>query len=241
MTKSQVIFAVGRGQYSFDSLYVRAVEGKSDIKILPGAPDCIEGLTDLRGELVPVIDLNRKFNTGVPSPADCATIFVNTSGGCLGCVVDKVIEIGAITEDLEIELPYLIRAESTEYIAEIVSHKGNLVTAINQDKILSNDERNALDKVMNKAKEKAEKDAEKKAIKEAEKQAAKEAKEAEKQAAKEAKEAEKQAAKEAKEAEKQAAKEAKEAEKQAAKAAKEGEKKAARGTKESVKIADKQA
>ncbi len=235
MTKSQVIFAVGRGQYSFDSLYVRAVEGKTDIKVLPGAPDCIEGLADLRGELVPVCDLNKKFNTGVPSPEDYAMIFVNTADGCLGCIADKVIEIGAITEDLEIELPYLIRRDTTEYIAEIVSHKGNLVTAINQDKILNSDEKAALDKVLNKAKQKAEKDAEKQAAKEAEKQA----KEAEKQAAKEAKEAEKQAAKEAKEAEKQAAKEAKEAEKQAAKAAKEAEKKAAKAAAGDSKKASK--
>ena len=114
MTKSQVIFSVGRGSYSFDSLCVRAVEAKVDIKLLPGAPECISGLADLRGERVPICDLNKKFNTGAVSSADADVIYVNTSDGCLGCIVDKVVEIGAITEDLEIELPYLIRSESTE-------------------------------------------------------------------------------------------------------------------------------
>ena len=212
MTKSQVIFGVGRGNYSFDSLNVRAVERETDIRSLPGAPECIIGLALLRGELVPVCDLNKKFNTGNPTPANADVIFVNTSDGCLGCTVDRVVEIGAITEDLEVELPYLIRSESTEYVAEIVTYKGDLITAIDQDKLLNAQEKATLEKLLNKEKQKAEKQA----AKEAEKQAAKAAKEAEKQAAKEVKEAEKQAAKEAKEAEKQAAKEAKKAEKAAA-------------------------
>ena len=177
MSKTQVIFSVGRGNYSFDSLYVRAVEVKPDVKLLPGAPECISGLVDLRGELVPILDLHKKFNTGLTSAADADVIFVNTSEGCLGCTVDKVIEIGAVTEDLEIELPYLIRTTATEYVAEIVSYKDGLVTAINQDKLLSDEEKAVLKKVFDKAKKKAEKDAEKKAAKEAEKAAAEAAKE----------------------------------------------------------------
>ena len=182
MTKSQVIFGVGRGNYSFDSLYVRAVERETDIRSLPGAPECIIGLAMLRGELVPVCDLNKKFNTGNPTPSDADVIFVNTSDGCLGCTVDKVVEIGAITEDLEVELPYLIRNESTEYVAEIVTYKGDLITAIDQNKLLNGQEKASLEKLLNKEKQKAEK----KAAKEAEKLAAKKAEEAEAQAAKEA-------------------------------------------------------
>ena len=171
MTKSQVIFGVGRGNYSFDSLNVRAVERETDIRSLPGAPECIIGLALLRGELVPVCDLNKKFNTGNPTPANADVIFVNTSDGCLGCTVDRVVEIGAITEDLEVELPYLIRSESTEYVAEIVTYKGDLITAIDQDKLLNAQEKATLEKLLNKEKQKAEK------------QAAKEAKKAEKAAA----------------------------------------------------------
>ncbi|MBR5967066.1 MAG: chemotaxis protein CheW [Lachnospiraceae bacterium] len=179
MSKTQVIFSVGRGNYSFDSLYVRAVEVRPDIKLLPGAPECISGLVDLRGELVPILDLHKKFNTGLTSSAESDVIFVNTAEGCLGCIVDKVVEIGAVTEDIEIELPYLIRTASTEYIDEIVSYKDGLVTAINQDRLLSGEEKASLAKVFDKAKKKAEKEAEKKAAKEAE-EAAKAAAEEEK-------------------------------------------------------------
>ena len=177
MSKIQVIFAVGRGSYSFDSRYVRAVEAKPDIRLLPGAPECISGIVDLRGELVPVCDLNKKFNTGAVSASDSDVIFVNTADGCLGCTVDRVIEIGAVTEDLEIELPYLIRNENTDYIDEIVSYKGSLITAIHQDRILNAEEKATLSKVFDKAKKKAEKDAEKAAA------AARAAETAEKEAA----------------------------------------------------------
>ena len=179
MTKSQVIFGVGRGNYSFDSLYVRAVERETDIRSLPGAPECIIGLALLRGELVPVCDLNKKFNTGNPTPADADVIFVNTSDGCLGCTVDRVVEIGAITEDLELELPYLVRNESTEYVAEIVTYKGDLITAIDQDNLLNDREKASLEKLLNKEKQKAEKKAAKEAEKAAKEAAEKAAKEAE--------------------------------------------------------------
>ena len=132
---------------------------------------------DLRGELVPVCDLNKKFNTGAVSASDSDVIFVNTADGCLGCTVDRVIEIGAVTEDLEIELPYLIRNENTDYIDEIVSYKGSLITAIHQDRILNAEEKATLSKVFDKAKKKAEKDAEKAAA------AARAAEAAEKEAA----------------------------------------------------------
>jgi purine-binding chemotaxis protein CheW len=176
MGKIQVIFTVGRGSYSFDSQYVRAVEAKPDIRLLPGAPECISGIVDLRGELVPICDLNKKFNTGAVSASNSDVIFVNTADGCLGCTVDRVVEIGAVTEDLEIELPYLIRNANTDYIDEIVSYKGDLITAIHQDRILNAEEKATLSKVFDKAKKKAEKDAEKaaeKAAKEAAKAAEK--------------------------------------------------------------------
>ncbi len=140
MFGTQVIFGVNGQKYSFNSLYVRAVEHSCNIVMLPGAPQCIAGVTELRGEWVPICDLNIRFNTGVAGKPDRDIIYVNYSQGCIGCLVDTVHEIGAVTEDVQMELPGIIRNDDTTYVEGIVRHKGELITAIHHEGILTANE-----------------------------------------------------------------------------------------------------
>ena len=140
MFATQVIFGVNNQKYSFNSLYVRAVEHSVNVTMLPGAPGCIVGVTELRGEWVPICDLNTKFNTGVVGSYDRDVIFVNYSQGCIGCLVDAVHEIGAVTEDIQMKLPGIIQSDKTSYVEGIVRHKDELVTAIHHESILTPNE-----------------------------------------------------------------------------------------------------
>lgn len=140
MFGTQVIFGVNGQRYSFNSLYVRAVEHSQKITMLPGAPECIAGVTELRGEWIPICDLNIKFRTGVAGRSDRDVIFVNYSGGCIGCLVDVVHEIGAVTEDIQHKLPVIIQNEQTSYVEGIVRHKGELITAIHHESVLTPNE-----------------------------------------------------------------------------------------------------
>jgi len=140
MFATQVIFGVNGQKYSFNSLYVRAVEHFCNTVILPGAPKCIVGVTELRGEWIPICDLNIKFNTGAVSKPNRDIIFVNYSQGCIGCLVDAVHEIGAVTEDIQMKLPGIIQTAQTSYVEGIVRHKNELVTAIHHECVLSPNE-----------------------------------------------------------------------------------------------------
>ena len=140
MFATQVIFGVNGQKYSLNSLYVRAVEHALNITMLPGAPECVVGVTELRGEWIPICDLNIKFKTGVQGKSDRDIIFVNYSQGCIGCLVDMVHEIGAVTEDLQMKLPNIIQTEQTSYVEGIVRHKGELVTAIHHESVLTPNE-----------------------------------------------------------------------------------------------------
>lgn len=140
MFATQVIFGVNGQKYSFNSLYVRAVEHSCNTTMLPGAPECIIGVAELRGEWVPICDLDIKFKTGKRGGTDRDIIYVNYSKGCIGCLVDAVHEIGAVTEDVQMKLPGIIQNESTSYVEGIVRHKGELVTAIHHESILTPNE-----------------------------------------------------------------------------------------------------
>ena len=188
MFATQVIFGVNGQKYSFNSLYVRAVEHSCSTTMLPGAPECIVGVTELRGEWIPICDLEIKFKTGNRGKADRDVIFVNYSQGCIGCLVDVVHEIGAVTEDVQMKLPGIIQNENTSYVEGIVRHKGELVTAIHHEGILTPNEAAQLSVAMKSlikkkkdeedailAAEAAKKEAEEKAKKEAEEKAKNEA------------------------------------------------------------------
>ncbi|MBR4724540.1 MAG: chemotaxis protein CheW [Lachnospiraceae bacterium] len=140
MFATQVIFGVNGQKYSFNSLYVRAVEHSCNIVMLPGAPECVVGVTELRGEWIPICDLNIKFKTGVPAKPNRDIIYVNYSQGCIGCLVDMVHEIGAVTEDIQMKLPTILQSDETSYVEGIVRHKGELVTAIHHECVLTPNE-----------------------------------------------------------------------------------------------------
>ena len=60
-----VTFAVGRDQYGVQVLAVHEIKGWSEVRFLPGQPDYVRGVLNLRGLMVPIIDLRCRFGQGV--------------------------------------------------------------------------------------------------------------------------------------------------------------------------------
>ncbi|MCR5828916.1 MAG: chemotaxis protein CheW [Lachnospiraceae bacterium] len=140
MFGQQVIFSAANQSYGFDSMKVRTVESGFQLITIPGAPDCVAGFADFRGEIIPVCDIYKKFNLRGNVSKGMNTIFVNTSEGCLGCMVDEITEIGAVGEDLQMTLPVIAQNDKTNYVEGIIRHKNTLVTVVNPDKILAPEE-----------------------------------------------------------------------------------------------------
>ncbi len=121
-------FHVGPGQFAIGVLSVREIMGMQEITAVPHTPPCVKGIINLRGKVVPVIDLRRKF--GMPETEHTARtciIVVNVPGergGVMaGVIVDAVSEVANIA-DGEIEnppdfgggvnIPYLIGIAKTK-------------------------------------------------------------------------------------------------------------------------------
>lgn len=83
-----LVFPVGPEWFAFDLAQVREVIGAQTVTALPGAPTWLAGLTNLRGELVPVVDLAALLQ--LPNPARTAThlVVVTTSVGTAGIATD---------------------------------------------------------------------------------------------------------------------------------------------------------
>ena len=98
-----LIFTLGREIYGIPILKVKNIESRMDITPVPGTPDFVRGLTNLRGKIIPVIDLKEKFGIGRIEQTDRTFIIIvdiRTESGMQtnGLMVDTVSEVLDISE-----------------------------------------------------------------------------------------------------------------------------------------------
>jgi len=135
-------------------LYVKAIEKYMDIVPIPNAPSYIEGIINLRGDVIPVYSLRSKFGLSKKSVDEDTKLIVTKSKDIMMAFeVDSVNEIVEIPGSNIHEAPAIIRAESTAYINYVADVDKRLVVLLNLDGILSEAEKGALEKVALEAQE----------------------------------------------------------------------------------------
>src|SRR4051812_18371694 len=89
-----VSFAIGEDQYGVDIMAVREIKGWSDITHLPRQPDYVRGVLNLRGVIVPIIDLRCRFGQGVTESTPMhIVIIVQIDDRQVGLLADRVLDI----------------------------------------------------------------------------------------------------------------------------------------------------
>ncbi|HVP66341.1 MAG TPA: chemotaxis protein CheW [Anaeromyxobacteraceae bacterium] len=89
-----VIFRVGSEEYAVDVRRVREVVAPLPVRRMPRVPEFMEGVADLRGEIIPVIDVRRRFGLHAGTPTRKTKLMVVHMGGSkVGLVVDAVLEV----------------------------------------------------------------------------------------------------------------------------------------------------
>ncbi|MBP5159903.1 MAG: chemotaxis protein CheW [Lachnospiraceae bacterium] len=167
MYENHVIFQVGDQCYSINSLKVKTIEGAVRTEPLPGAPSTILGIGELRGEFHPICSLHKKFGLPVPEGKPVQYLFVETADGMIGVVTDAVRENAMIDTSELNSVPVIVRNDNTGYVSGIVRHKGELITMMDPDKILTRDEITVIKSCMNTLRQEQEKkEAELKALQE---------------------------------------------------------------------------
>lgn len=140
-----LVFLLGGSSYGIPILEVSDINGLMEITPIPKTPDYIKGVINLRGKVIPVMDLRLKF--GMPEKEydkQTCIIIVNISIGKInrqmGVLVDTVSEVFDIPLT-EIEAPPNYGAQSEEdFINGIGKVKGKLVVLLNIEKVLRSEE-----------------------------------------------------------------------------------------------------
>lgn len=140
-----VTFRVGSEEFGLDVFQVHEILRFQAPTPMPRAPAFVEGVLDVRGTLVPIVDLRRRFETPAGGADDDTRIVVVDHGGeRLGLVVDSVTEVLRAPETAISPPPSYIRGLAAEFVRGIVRLGDRLVILMELEKILSSEERIAL-------------------------------------------------------------------------------------------------
>ena len=140
-----VAFRVGSESFVLDIMAVRQIVVYSGSRPVPKAPDFIEGITVLRNEVIPIIDLRSRFFPSLPAGEGQPFVLItNTKAGTLGLKVDEVKRILRVETAAILPPPPIVRGMQGELFIGVINMEDDLYLVVDLDSILSSDEQRSL-------------------------------------------------------------------------------------------------
>jgi purine-binding chemotaxis protein CheW len=133
-----VVFDVANESYAVNIARVHEIIRLQQITVIPGAPECVEGVINLRGKVIPVLDLRKRFHLHIDEHTRSSRIVVvEINNQTLGLIVDGVSEVLRIQTD-RIEPPSpLVTGIDSRYLRGIAKLEGRLIVLLDLDQVLS--------------------------------------------------------------------------------------------------------
>jgi len=136
-----VTFKLGGELYGINVIQVQEVLRVSEIAPVPGAPNYVLGIINLRGNVVTVIDTRRRFMLDEREIDDNTRIvIIEVMGQIIGLLVDGVAEVVYLRESEVESAPDVGNDESSKYIQGVVSRENGLLIMVDVNKLLSTEE-----------------------------------------------------------------------------------------------------
>lgn len=148
-TLQQVIFKLDNEEYGIDIMKVNGIEKYHEVVKVPNSPVYVEGIINLRGEVLPIYSLRKKFNLEKKVPdEETKIIVVYTNDMKVGFVVDSVQEILHIDlENIE-TAPKMVTGISRKYIKSIAKQENRMIILIDIDLVVSDEEKIELGEIL---------------------------------------------------------------------------------------------
>lgn len=132
-----VTFILGNEEYAVDILNVQEINRITEITIVPNSPDYVEGVINLRGKVIPVINLRKKFSFEEKPTDDTSRIIIMEIQGITnGLIVDSVSEVLRIPSSSVEAAPPISSELQSQFINGIAKLDNRLIILIDLDKLL---------------------------------------------------------------------------------------------------------
>ncbi|AQV96519.1 chemotaxis protein CheW [Cupriavidus necator] len=136
-----LVFTLGSEEYGIDILKVQEIRSYETVTRISSAPDFIKGVTNLRGVIVPIVDLRLKFRLGnVRYDHQTVVIILNVAGRVVGIVVDGVSDVLTLTGDAIKPAPEFGVSISTEHLTGLGTIDGRMLVLIDIERLMTSPE-----------------------------------------------------------------------------------------------------
>ncbi len=143
-----VSFKIGEEEFGVDILKVQEINRMLEITRVPNTPEFVEGVINLRGRVIPVIDLRKRFSMPEKeNDKDTRIIVVELTNKTVGFVVDAVNEVLRIPRSLTEAPPSLATGINEEYITAVGKLDDRLLILLDLEKVITNKQSESLAEV----------------------------------------------------------------------------------------------
>ena len=140
-----VTFSIGEEEFGVDILKVQEIIRMMEITKVPRAPEFVEGVINLRGKVIPIIDLRRRFGLLARGhDKNTRIIVIEINAMIVGFVVDSVSEVLRIPSSTVEPPPPVVSGMESEYISGVGKLEDRLLILLDLDRLLSHEEKDNL-------------------------------------------------------------------------------------------------
>ena len=137
-SREMLVFRLGNEEYGVDILKVQEIRGYEKVTPIPRSPDYLKGVVNLRGTIVPVVDLRVKFGMADPTYDSVTVVIVlRIAGRTIGAVVDGVSDVVQLAPKDVRDAPSLGAMVDSSYLAGVATQGGRMILVVDIEKLLS--------------------------------------------------------------------------------------------------------
>jgi len=141
-------FTLGSEEYGIDILKVQEIRGYEAVTRIANAPEFIKGVINLRGIIIPVVDMRIKFNLGTPTYDQFTVVIIlNIGGRIMGMVVDSVSDVTTLAPEQIKAAPEMGTAFNSEYLMGLGTLDERMLILIDIDRLMSSSEMGLIDRM----------------------------------------------------------------------------------------------
>ena len=138
-----VTFKLGAELYGVNIMDVKEIVKIQNVRVIPNAPYYVEGIINLRGEIIPIIALHKRFGIQTVEKTEddeCegGFIILNIENNKIGIIIDKVARVVSVNQDDVIDPPQMVSGIGTEYIEGVIREDDGYLIVLNIRKLFKN-------------------------------------------------------------------------------------------------------
>ena len=135
-----VTFRLGSGEYAIDIMQAKEIIKMEKITLIPNAPDFVEGVINLRGNIIPIIDLKKRFNLEeIEGDKNTGIIIVKIEDVDMGIIIDSISKVVSISNSDIQPPPPMLSGIGQKYIKGVGKLEDKLLVVLDLEKLFSND------------------------------------------------------------------------------------------------------